>query len=663
MGAPHPATGRTGLRAKVKACLLWALRLPVGNVMSLRSERRSLLVVSVLVILLVVTLFFTTSLPDVPAPDVKPPDVKSPHIGLMKVPYSSAAGAYRAAAKFVEPLPSGAADGGAGAAKPTPATAKRVQRQEAVEKEIESYLREKGVLRERRTRVRFRTSSNRFNKVLCRTVGSAALAGYSVPVTTVATPYTHIKRFTAYMDFVDREGLHDEDIVVTLDSDVYWTGVDFVPFLSKFAHLSPEKESDLDVAAVRAWEDYGEKRAPLFMKELRAKSGGTGPDATRPLLQMPPVLFNSEDECWWGQRAKGSLSCPLTFAALDHMIEVARNHVSTCNITMVNKYNEKKKGDARLQLHEAFTGPRRWMVDDMLGEPNATSPYTTQARRSHEDPLFYHTTVVNKAIPTAVLNSGLHVSRVWALRHMVKALATFTEVEPPVDDDGHFKRPGWGCDQAVMALIYARTRLFEIEHNLLTGPPPALRTPPVAYNPPHGPLGLIGLDRRSEIGILAISIESLSSLHHESKYLAQLIPETSGGRRLDKTERLLGSNDPQGTLPGELLQTRGGALVTPPLMWRSATAGDWARGFQCDTEEGVDTVFSPFIHYASQNKQLYESHRHYYAWLVAARHDRRARASVTATLKEELVELWFKDERVFVPFSDMCEDPTLLSES
>ncbi|KAK7199291.1 expression-site associated protein (ESAG3) [Novymonas esmeraldas] len=630
--------------------------------------------------LLVVTLFYTTSLrdvqppdvkppdvkppdvkpPDVKPPDVKPPDVKPPHIGPMKVPHPSTADAYRTAAKFVEPLPNGTADGGAGAAKSTSATARRVQRQEAVERDIESYLREKGVHRERRTRVRFQITSNQIDKAMCRTLGSAALAGLSIPVTGFTTPYSHIKRFATYMDFIDREGLHDEDIVVTLDGDVYWAGVDFVPFLSKFAYLSPEKESDLDVAAVRAWEDYGEKRAPLFMKELRAKSGGTGPDATRPLLQMPPVLYNTDDTCWWGQRAKGSLSCPLTYATLDHMIEVARNHVSTANIAKVNRYSRRKKGDVRLQLHEVFTGPRRWMADDMLGEPNTTSPYTTQARRSHEDPLFYHTIVVDKANPTVVLNGGVHVSRVWALRHVAKALATFTEVEPPVDDDGHYDEPGWGCDQGAVGQIYAGGRLFEIEHNLLTGPLPAQRTPPVAYDPRYGPPGLIGLDRRSETGMLAISMERRLNLFHESKHLAELLPKTSE-QEADKKKLLLGSNDPQGTLPGELLKTRGGVLVTPPLLWRSATPGDRARGLQCDAEEDVDTVYPPFIHCSSNEKERrFSAQRHFFTWLVAARNDRRARESVTATLSEELVELWFKDDRVFVPFSDMCEDPTLL---
>nr|CAJ2479839.1 unnamed protein product [Leishmania braziliensis] len=582
----------------------------------------------------------------------------------LAIPYHSKAAVYRQNAAFVAPFPRGGGIGVASTATETVPAAvhSRSHRQEALEAEIEVYLANHGIRRERRTRVRFQIVSNVVDWKLCTTLGSAALAGFSIPVTGFNAAYSHVRRFERYLDFVEREELHDEDIVVIMDSDVYWTGADFLPFLRKFARFSPEQESDLDVAAVRAWEDYGEKKAPLDMQRLQDEMHNGTAGLKRPLLQMPPVVYNADDLCWWGQHSEGFVQCPLAFATLDHMVEVARNHASSIDVHKAASYVGVSAKTLRSELKKSFTGKQQWMVDDMLGNPNAASPYTTQVKRSRDDPLFYNVTVVSKSNPTVLLNGGMHVSRVWALRRLAKAVATYTAVETPVAEAEEHHTSQWWCDQALLGQIYVRGRLYEVEHNLLAGPPLSRRTPPVPYDDRYGPPGLVGLDRRSEMAVLAPTIERNPTLFLPSKYLEE---QSLGSNRWwirNKTELLLGENEPQGHSLKHLQTTRGGALVTPPLLWRSATAEDRSRGFQNEAEEDPDVAHTPFIHYAAPSKhKRFTAHRHYYSWMVAARHDSRARESVTNTLRKELVELWFNEERVFVNFTHMCKDPTLLS--
>nr|CAJ2465824.1 unnamed protein product [Leishmania braziliensis] len=580
------------------------------------------------------------------------------------IPYRSKAAVYRQNAAFVAPFPRGGGIGVANTSTETVPAAvhSRSRRQEALEAEIEAYLASHGIRRERRTRVRFQIVSNVVDWNLCTTLGSAALAGFSIPVTGFNATYSHVRRFESYLNFIEREELHDEDIVVTMDSDVYWTGADFLPFLGKFARFSPEQESDLDVAAVRAWEDYGEKKAPLYMQRLQDEMHNGTAGLKRPLLQMPPVVYNTEIPCWWGQNSESFVQCPLGFATLDHMVEVARNHASSIDVHKAASYAKISAKTLRSQLKKSFTGKQQWMVDDMLGNPNGTSPYTTQAKRSRDDPLFYNVTVVSKSNPTVPLNAGMHVSRVWALRRLAKAVATYTATETPIEEAGRDRTSEWWCDQGVLGQIYVRGRLYEVEHNLLAGPPLSRRTPPVPYDDRYGPPGLVGLDRRSEMAVVALSMEYSKTLFHPSKYLEEQSLGSNRWWTWSKAELLLGKNEPQGHSLEHLQTTRGGALVTPPLLWRSATAEDRSRGFQNEAEEDPDVVRIPFIHYAGAPKhKWFAAHRHYYSWMVAARHDSRARESVTNALRKELVELWFNEERVFVNFTHMCRDPTLLS--
>nr|CCM18588.1 expression-site associated gene (ESAG3),putative [Leishmania guyanensis] len=152
-----------------------------------------------------------------------------------------------------------------------------------------------------------------------------------------------------------------------MDSDVYWTGADFLPFLGKFARFSPEKESDLDVAAVRAWEDYGEKKAPLYMQRLQAEMYNGTAGLKRPLLQMPPVMYNADGICWWGQHSESFVQCSLAYATLDHMVEVARNHALTIDVHKAASYAKVSAKTLRSELKKSFTGKQQWMLDDMLG--------------------------------------------------------------------------------------------------------------------------------------------------------------------------------------------------------------------------------------------------------------------------------------------------------
>ncbi|KAG5495092.1 hypothetical protein JKF63_02145 [Porcisia hertigi] len=582
------------------------------------------------------------------------------------IPYRSKATVYREHAAFVAPRSRGQGLAVNGTEeKPIPdAVHSRIRRQKAMEADIDAYLVSHNISHKRPLRVRFQIFSNFVNWQLCTALGSAALGGIGIQVIGFDSAYSHLRRFEKYLDFVEEEGLSDEDIVVTMDSDVFWTGADFLPFLKKFARLSPRKESDLDVAAVRAWEDYGEKKAPLFMEDLQTKLNGDAAGAERPRLQMPPVVYNTDDLCWWGQHSKNFIRCPVAFSTLDHMIEVTRNHVSTFDKHKLGLY-ARECGDALVtKLREVFKGKRQWMMKDMLREPHTDFSYTKHPKRSRDDPLYYHTTVVSNSNPTLFLNGGVHISRVWALRLLAESVATYAATETPVAGEEDHHTSEWWCDQSLMGQLYVRGRLYEIEHNLLTGPPLSMRSPPVPYDRRYGPPGLVGLDRRSEMVILAPTMERNPTLFHHGKYLAQQFPGSSSSRVWNKTEYLLGVNEPQSHSLQNLKRTPSGAFVTVPLLWRSATADDKRRGFRNEVEDDPDVVYPPFIHYAAPTKHgRFAAQRNHFAWLVAARHDKLSSESVRSVFRKELVELLFNNERVFVNFTHMCEDPTKLSYS
>lgn len=581
---------------------------------------------------------------------------------LLAIPYRSPAGAYAAHALYSAPLPTGSSEDHLAEKEGRGLAAKvrrRINRQKTLEDELNGYLRSVGVERDRPVRVRFHILSNFVDWKLCTALGAASLGGFSIPVTGFNKSYSHIHRFDTYLDFVKREGLRDEDIVVTLDSDVFWTGADFMPFLKKFARYSPETEADLDVAAVRAWEDYGEKNAPLLMQRLMRHNPR---QPNRPLLQLPPVVYNADDLCWWGQHSDGFVRCPVAFAAMEHMIEVARNRRSSYTMGSLGRYVKQCATSVYKDLQESFGESRAWMVESMFGMPNASSPYTDHAVLPQDDPLFYRPSTVTKANPVSLLNGGMHVSRVWALRHLASTLATYVEEETPVAEAEDHKTSEWWCDQALFGQIYVRARLFEIEHDLLEGPTGSQRQPPLAYDPRFGPPGFLGVDRRSEMVALAPTMERHPHLFHHGGYLDRQFPQSTSMWVRNRTHFLLGEDWPEEEEMDGLEMTRGGALVTPPLLWRSATPEDRARGLENAEEMDADTVHVPFIHYAAPTKHpRFSAHRNHYAWLVAARHDRRAREAAFNALSEEVVELWFNDRRVFVEYKQMCEDPMMLA--
>ena len=53
---------------------------------------------------------------------------------------------------------------------------------------------------------------------------------------------------------VSQAGLSDDDVIVKLDSDIMFTGLDYLPFIDKFIKLSPANLSELDAKAVRTGE-------------------------------------------------------------------------------------------------------------------------------------------------------------------------------------------------------------------------------------------------------------------------------------------------------------------------------------------------------------------------------------------------------------------------
>ncbi|CCW72338.1 unnamed protein product [Phytomonas sp. Hart1] len=94
--------------------------------------------------------------------------------------------------------------------------------------------------------------SDRIDGTICYSVGSAYLSGLPVVVAGYQMKY---KGFLSKLDFAEsaikNAQLNPEDIVILMDSDTLFTGVDIHPFLDHFISQSAETPEELDALAVR----------------------------------------------------------------------------------------------------------------------------------------------------------------------------------------------------------------------------------------------------------------------------------------------------------------------------------------------------------------------------------------------------------------------------
>ncbi|CCW70828.1 unnamed protein product [Phytomonas sp. Hart1] len=104
--------------------------------------------------------------------------------------------------------------------------------------------------------------SNKIDNTLCYSVGSAYLSGFPIVVAGYQMEY---KGFLSKFDFAEsamkNAQLNPEDIVILMDSDTVFTGVDIHPFLDHFIAQSAMAPEELDALAVR----QGRAMAPIVV--------------------------------------------------------------------------------------------------------------------------------------------------------------------------------------------------------------------------------------------------------------------------------------------------------------------------------------------------------------------------------------------------------------
>uniref|UniRef100_A0A146KYI7 Uncharacterized protein n=1 Tax=Lygus hesperus TaxID=30085 RepID=A0A146KYI7_LYGHE len=109
-------------------------------------------------------------------------------------------------------------------------------------------------------RVMFTIFSTKVDEMLCYSVASAYLSNIPIVVLGYNTKhFTFLSKHTSIMPVIDREKLADEDVLLKLDVDILFSGLDYMPFIDKFIKLSPASLQEMDARAVRS----GDAIAPI----------------------------------------------------------------------------------------------------------------------------------------------------------------------------------------------------------------------------------------------------------------------------------------------------------------------------------------------------------------------------------------------------------------
>ncbi|KAG5482781.1 hypothetical protein LSCM1_06811 [Leishmania martiniquensis] len=475
-------------------------------------------------------------------------------------------------------------------------------------------------------RIHFIVVSTHTNWMFCMAAASCALADIRPSFLGVDTPYSHVLRYEKYLDYLERERLRDEDVVVTLDTDVSWTGSDVVPFLRKFARYSPASEAALDLAAVRAWEDYGEDAGSTFMAKLRAEQK----QPSRPLLQLPPVIFNSDDDCYFHELAEDLFQCFSADYIMTHLIAAARNGASFFSPKDAARASREKR-EYFEKIYNSFFA--RGHGHRLLNTSLEAATYL----RIPGDPFFYDGAFSVGRNPAQYLNAGMHISRVWALRELGAGVLRFARKQP------RRSPKKWSCDQSIIGIMRYYLRMFEINKGLLfqTGH----NDDGELFRDPFGlPVGLLSIDRHTEF--------MFTSHLRRRKGLGNLTSYYVRNRK----------NDP---IPdADLIETTSGALMTAPLWGREVQP----RCLEVPLPDSSVSVWcSPitpkfllpsFLHFAAGSKHLlYRKYRECFAWYFAARRNGKALSSSMKVLSTLEVELWYQEGVHHIPFFSVCPSP------
>lgn len=327
-------------------------------------------------------------------------------------------------------------------------------------------------------RVRVVTVTNQIDTSLCSLHASAALVGVPLVTLGLEEEYSGPGRYEKILAFVEREGLRDGDTLLYLDSDTFFSGEDLVPLLEKFMRLSPSSEAELDPALTRAWEDYGEVLAPLFAEhELgRSHHKGTAEDSAdeccasrTSLLQMPPIVYNTERYCFLGDLMEGEKECTLAYALMEATVERERNrtpdyvlhpndgdtvppwlaervplreglaeHSSVPSQLRPPRRRAKQRRvlhiaanvslfalmDGRSRRDPPSSNPVR--ESDPVEQGGGADAASRGAPRSHQkDPFFYRKNSNAELNAARYINSGVALMRVWAFKRLVSSMREF----------------------------------------------------------------------------------------------------------------------------------------------------------------------------------------------------------------------------------------------
>ncbi|CBZ25017.1 conserved hypothetical protein [Leishmania mexicana MHOM/GT/2001/U1103] len=478
------------------------------------------------------------------------------------------------------------------------------------------------------TRIHFIVASNQTDWSFCMVTASCALAGVRLSVLGADNTYSHVWRYKHYLDYLDREGLRDEDIVVTMDTDVAWTGSDVVPFLQKFARYSPASEAALDLAAVRAWEDYGEQVGSIFMATLRT----TPKQQSRPLVQLPPVIFNADDDCYYHQPVDGLFQCFTGDYITTHLIAAARNGASFFSPQDAARAS-KEDWNYYKNIYAGFfaQGHGHRLLNTSLEAANFL--------RTPGDQFFYNGAFSVGRNPAHYLNAGMHISRVWALRELAAGVLRFAKEQQP-----RVKRE-WFCDQSIIGVLRYYSRMFEIDAGLLFQS--GHRTDGRLVRDSFGlPVGLISVDHLTEF--------MFTSHLQRRQWLGQMTSYYTRHR-----------DDVSFTVPDrDLIATASGAFITPPLWVRQVlprcfdvTFLDGSVSTACSAAPRRH-VLPSFLHFAAGSKRRYYGrYREWFAWHFAARRNFKALSAAMTVLDKLKLELWCNDTVQHIPFFAVCPSP------
>jgi hypothetical protein len=505
-------------------------------------------------------------------------------------------------------------------------------------------------------RIRVATVANRVDFTLCAAQAAAIASGVNVSVVGFGRPYSHVTRLQTYLDYAEKEGMADEDVMMLVDSDVLWTGMGLEDALAKFIAFSPPSQASLWPAAVRAWEDYGEHIGERFLRDLigntSAHQGATA------LLQLPPILFGAERYCNWMQMLRRMPRCDLAFSLVDYITELVRNgHSDTTAQLMV-----RRMAIHPLDAEDALGGVRRFLASRRaLAGDSGASP---AVHRTRSDPFYYTSNAFGDRNIVRFLNGGGVLMRVWALRVYAKVVHDFVETQAPYPAlvEGN---NGWFCDQSIHGPLYVRGRMFEAAHGLLTALPGAAQTGEAMEEPPYAlPSGMTGLDRRSEFFFTAAGM----LMRLDRNYVGTEYYQRYAGHRVF---RLLWYLRRLRTwwIPGESVSavrrgpttTASGCALTSLLLRRPPCREDVVRGYKALRDDDADVTVAPLVHIPGNDKEeKYAKIFRYIPWRVAARWSCTANATLFRVLGSAEVEVWGPTQRHHLPFFQMCPNVSFL---